>query len=82
MRALLAQWRIEVRWWRGGLPTAASMEGLSGGVCGSTPPFMSLQSICNDGKTMMIALVTVVHLNMQQSVVFFSLFCSPIKSES
>jgi len=45
MRALLAQWRIEVRWWRGGLATPASMEGLSGGVCGATPPFMSLESI-------------------------------------
>lgn len=39
MRTLLAQWRIEVSWWRGGFPTP--MEGLSGGVCGSTPPFMS-----------------------------------------
>jgi len=27
------------------------MEGLSGGVCGATPPFMSLESICNEWKS-------------------------------
>jgi len=35
-----------------------------------------------NGKAKMIALVKVVHLNMQQSMDFFPLFCSPIKSES
>lgn len=43
IRMLLAQWRIEVSWWRGGLPTPTPRDpGLSGGVCGSTVPFMSL----------------------------------------
>jgi hypothetical protein len=42
MRALLAQWRMDVRWWRGGLPPTGVLPPLllPGGVSGSTPPLM------------------------------------------
>jgi hypothetical protein len=44
MRAMLAQWRIDVRWWRGGLPPTLLLPPLllllPGGVSGSTPPLM------------------------------------------
>jgi hypothetical protein len=48
MRALLAQWRMDVRWWRGGLPPTGVLPPLlllllllPGGVSGSTPPLMA-----------------------------------------
>jgi hypothetical protein len=44
MRALLAQWRMDVRWCRGGLPPTGVVPPLlllPGGVSGSTPPLMA-----------------------------------------
>jgi hypothetical protein len=45
MRALLAQWRMDVRWCRGGLPPTGVLPPLllllPGGVSGSTPPLMA-----------------------------------------
>nr|ACR34514.1 unknown [Zea mays] len=55
MRAMLAQWRIDVRWWRGGLPPTLLLPPLllllPGGVSGSTPPLMvrSLRYSPGDG---------------------------------
>ena len=44
MRALLAQWRMDVRWCRGGLPPTGVVPPLlllPGGVSGSSPPLMA-----------------------------------------
>jgi hypothetical protein len=45
MRALLAQWRMDVRWCRGGFPPTGVVPPLllvlPGGVSGSTPPLMA-----------------------------------------